>query len=327
MTRKNILFLLISTGILLGLTGCEYSGTKQKLYEKNFIYFDTVISLQFYAGKNGDELMDHCVQMCQDYEHIFSRTDSSSELYKINHRTENSVTVSNEIADLVSVGLEYYQISNGMFDITIAPLSDLWDFKSENPAIPFESDIEANLASVDASEISLEGNILTFRNDNTMIDLGALVKGYAADNMKTYLTENGVSSGNLNLGGNVLTIGSKPDGSDWRIGIQKPFDDRGALAEIVEVSDKTVVSSGIYERYFEKDGTVYHHILSPDTGYPIENDIWEVSIICDSSLTGDALSTTCLTLGYEKGRQLIDSLENVDAVFILQDCEIHKTFS
>ncbi|MDO5539263.1 MAG: FAD:protein FMN transferase [Eubacteriales bacterium] len=326
MTSKKILPLLGLTGILFACTGCV-SAPKEELYEKNLIYFDTVISLQFYAGENGDELMDHCVRMCQNYEHIFSRTDNSSELYKINHRAGKSIAVSDEIADLISVGLEYYQISEGMFDITVAPLSDLWDFKSENPVLPLEADIQTALTSVDASRISLEGNILTFEDDNTMIDLGALVKGYAADNMKKYLTENGVTSGNLNLGGNVLTIGTKPDGSNWRIGIQKPFDDRGTLAEIVEVSDKTVVSSGIYERYFEKDGTVYHHILSPDTGYPVENDIWEVSIICDSSLTGDALSTTCLTLGYEKARKLIDSLKDVEAIFILQNYEIHKTFS
>ena len=118
----------------------------------------------------------------------------------------------------------------------------------------------------------------------------------------------------LNLGGNVLTIGSRPDGSDWSIGIQKPFDDNDPIIDVVKVKDQTVVSSGIYERYFKQDGVIYHHILDPDT------------IICDSSLTGDALSTTCMTLGYEKANDLIQSLDQTEAEFILDDCKLKKTF-
>ena len=156
-----------------------------------------------------------------------------------------------------------------------------------------------------------------------MIDLGALVKGYAADEMAAYLKSEGVSSGLINLGGNVLTIGSKPDGSMWRIGIRKPFDS-DAIIDTVEVSDQTVVSSGVYERYFEQDGVIYHHILDPDTGYPIENGIWGDSIICSSSLQGDALSTTCLALGVEKASELIESLDGVEAVFINDRLELTK---
>lgn len=315
---------------LVGLTavicvGCS-DRKKQTSYEKQLLYFDTVIQLQFYADENGSELMEYCEQLCKDYEKIFSRTDPDSELYKINHRTGNSIEVSDEIAELVATGLDYYEISEGTFDITVAPLSDLWNFKSEHPSLPSKEEIDSALSHVNASSVSLEGNVLTFEDENTMLDLGALVKGYAADHMKTYLTDNGVTSGNLNLGGNVLTIGSKPDHTPWRIGIQMPFDSRGSLADVVEVSDQTVVSSGIYERYFEKDGTIYHHILDPKTGYPTDQDIWGVTIICDSSLTGDALSTTCLALGYEKSRKLITSRKDTEAVFILKGGDIRKTF-
>lgn len=323
--KKILTTLLSAAGMVLFLAGCGKTSTNI-LYKKSLLCFDTVVTLQFYAGKNGQELMDHCVQLCQDYEKIFSRTDSESQLYQINHRTSNTVEVSDEIAELVSVGLEYYDLSDGMFDITIAPLSDLWDFKSESPQIPDASDIEAALSAVDASSITQDGNTITFSDADTMIDLGALAKGYIADHLKTYLTQNGVTSGNLNLGGNVLTIGSRPDGSPWRIGIQEPFSSQGTLADVVEVTDKTVVSSGIYERYFEEGGEIYHHILDPKTGYPVDTDICGVTVICDSSLTGDALSTTCLLLGYEKAKAFITSLKDVEAIFILENEEIEKTF-
>lgn len=325
MTKYRHIFL--PCVMLLLCTGCHMQPkSEQQLFEKNFIYFDTVINLQFYADENGTELMDHCVEMCSEYENTFSRTLETSELYAINHRTENTLTVSDDVAELISVGLQYYSVSNGKFDITVAPLSDLWDFKSEDATVPDQEDITKALKKVGADQISLSGNTLTFSSDDAMIDLGALVKGFAADHLKEYLTENGVTSGLLNLGGNVLTIGSRPDGSAWSIGIQKPFDETEPIADVVKVKDKTVVSSGIYERYFKQDGVIYHHILDPDTGYPIQNDLWGVSIICDSSLTGDALSTTCMTLGYEKASEVIDSLENVDAEFILTDCKLKKTF-
>ena len=324
--KKYILIFLLCLFFIF-CSGCHLqTKSNQQLFEKNFIYFDTVISLQFYAGENGNDLMEHCVEMCAEYENTFSRTLETSELYAINHRTQNTVTVSDDIAELISVGLQYYTISNGKFDITIAPLSDLWDFKSENASVPEADTISEALKKVGADQISLSGNTLTFSSSDVMIDLGALVKGFAADRLKSYLTENNVTSGLLNLGGNVLTIGNRPDGSSWSIGIQKPFDDNEPIADVVKVPDKTVVSSGIYERYFKQDDIIYHHILDPDTGYPIQNDLWGVSIICDSSLTGDALSTTCMTLGYEKANELINSLEHTDAEFILTGCKIKKTF-
>lgn len=311
--------------MLLACGGCGGSAS-QKEYEKQALYFDTVITLRFYADENGEELMEQCLNICQEIEDTFSRTREGSELYRINHRTENEIEVSQEIADLVSLGLEYYEVSDGKFDITVAPLSDLWDFKSENAKVPAEEEIEEALARVDASKVHVNGNVLTFDCDDTMIDLGALVKGYAADKLRAYLTENGVASGIINLGGNVLTIGGRPDdGGNWRVGIQKPFDSLNSAIAVVEVNNQTVVSSGIYERYFMQDGVVYHHILDPDNGYPIQNNIWGVSVICESSLLGDALSTTCLALGLSRAQELIDSMDGVEAIFICDDLELIYT--
>lgn len=323
--KKRICFMLSCICILLMCGGCG-GNAAWKEYDKQALYFDTVISLKFFAGENGEELMEHCLEMCEDMEKTFSRTRGDSELYQINHRIENTVEVSAEIAELVSLGLEYYEKSGGKFDITVAPLSDLWDFKSENAKVPPSKDIEAALEKVDASKVHVDGKVLTFDGDDTMIDLGALVKGYAADKLREYLTENGVESGIINLGGNVLTIGGKPDGAGaWRIGIQKPFDSLSSTIAVVEVENQTVVSSGIYERYFEQDGVLYHHILDPDSGYPIQNDIWGVSVICESSLLGDVLSTTCLTLGIDESIKLIDSMEGVEAIFVRDDLELIYT--
>ena len=127
----------------------------------------------------------------------------------------------------------------------------------------------------------------------------------------------------INLGGNVLALGTKLDGSDYNIGIQKPFDESGEPITSVKISDQSVVTSGIYQRYFQQDGKLYHHILDPKTGYPCENSLYSVSIITDSSLTADALSTTCFLLGYEKGMELINQLDDTDAIFITNDNEIH----
>ena len=321
--KRNKVFpaALAAAGLLLYV--CMHAEAKQKDYTAANFFFDTVISLRITADENGQELLNHCMDMCRNYEHIFSRTDESSELYAVNHRDTDTVEVSDELAYLIGVGLEYYEISEKKFDITVAPLSDLWDFKSPDASIPDAEDIAKEAAKVDASKVHLDGNTLSFDSRDTMIDLGALVKGYAADEMAAYLKSEGVSSGLINLGGNVLTIGSKPDGSMWRIGIRKPFDS-DAIIDTVEVSDQTVVSSGVYERYFEQDGVIYHHILDPDTGYPIENGIWGDSIICSSSLQGDALSTTCLALGVEKASELIESLDGVEAVFINDRLELTK---
>ena len=321
--KRNKVFPAALTAAGLLLSVCMHAEAKQKDYTAANFFFDTVISLRITADENGQELLNHCMDMCRNYEHIFSRTDESSELYAVNHRNTDTVEVSDELAYLIGVGLEYYEISEKKFDITVAPLSDLWDFKSPDASIPDAEDIAKEAAKVDASKVHLDGNTLSFDSRDTMIDLGALVKGYAADEMAAYLKSEGVSSGLINLGGNVLTIGSKPDGSMWRIGIRKPFDS-DAIIDTVEVSDQTVVSSGVYERYFEQDGVIYHHILDPDTGYPIENGIWGDSIICSSSLQGDALSTTCLALGVEKASELIESLDGVEAVFINDRLELTK---
>lgn len=303
------------------LVGCGALRGPEK-FEKTALYFDTVIQITFYARENGAELMERCMQICEEAQETFSRTDAGSELYAVNHRSADRVEVSEELAELVALGLEYYELSGGKFDITVAPLSDLWDFQSEDARVPDQADIAAALAKVDAGKVHVEGNTLVFDDPDTMLDLGALAKGFAADRIGECLRQGGVTSGLINLGGNVLTIGARPDGKKWRIGVQKPFAAHGETVTAVEAEDQSVVSSGVYERFFEQDGTIYHHILDPDTGYPVENEIDGVTIRCGSSLQGDALSTVCLAVGVERAREILEEVPGAEAVFVTEDGEL-----
>lgn len=287
-------------------------------YTLNDFYFDTVVSIRFDAGENGDDLTDGCRSICDEIEHIFSRTSEESELYAVNHRDSDRVEVSAPLAEVVQTGLDYYRISDGRFDITIAPVAELWDFHGDDPALPQEEEIQNALRKVDGSSVHVEKEgdawYLTFDHPDTMLDLGGLAKGYAADRLTEYLKSQGVTSGLVNLGGNVAAIGAKADGSPWKVGIQKPFDT--GIIDKKEVTGQSVVTSGVYERCFEKDGTLYHHILDPATGYPVSNGLWGVTIISDSSLQGDALSTVCLLIGQEEAMDLIRQTDGVQAVFV-----------
>ena len=155
------------------------------------------------------------------------------------------------------------------------------------------------------------------------MDLGFIAKGFIADRLKESLLEKGVESALINLGGNILAVGSKPDGSPFEIGVRKPFDTQNTALTTLSLSDRSLVSSGVYERYFEKDGKRYHHLLDPFTGYPVENGLLGVTILSSSSMEGDALSTTAFVLGPEEGMALIESLPDTEAVFITEDYKLH----
>ena len=312
MYRKLLKLLPGILGIFL-LCGC---GQNTSAFRTGF-YFDTVIEITAY-GEKSEEAVDHCLNLCGEMERIFSRTRSDSELYQVNHRSSDTVTVSDDLACVIEAGLSFYRLSEGKFDITIAPVSSLWDFKSEDPTLPDEEELSKSVRKVDASLVHLSGNTLTFDSADTMLDLGGLAKGYAADQLKECLTSYGIESAIINLGGNVVVIGREPDNELWKVGIQKPFGQRNELITTVETQNRSIVSSGVYERCFEKDGRLYSHILDASTGYPADTDLWQATILSDSSLTGDGLSTVCILLGYEKARALTDTLDSIDAIFVLE---------
>ena len=330
--------LILCPAVLSGCSAQTKSGENtaadsQEPISTTAIKLNTAVTVTIYDS-NDKKLLTECMNLCDKYEKIFSRTASDSELYQLNHRelapvegTENTYQVSDDLAKLISEGLDYSELSKGAFDIAIEPLTSLWDFTAEDPQVPKDSLIQAALPKCDYHNISIDKdkNEITLKTDDTAIELGAIAKGYIADRLKDYLISRNVKSAIINLGGNVLCIGGKPDNSAFKIGIQKPFADRSETIAVMDIKDKSVVSSGIYERCFEQNGTLYHHLLNPETGYPYDNGLIAVTIISDKSVDGDALSTTCFALGLEDGMKLAESLDDVQAFFVTSDYEIHYT--
>ncbi|WP_367568344.1 FAD:protein FMN transferase [Lacrimispora sp.] len=312
---------ILIAGVLLLLTGCE---RKIEPISKSGYMLNTFVTVTIY-DKDDPEILEDSLELCRSYENILSKTLEESEVYRLNHRPleEKTVTVSQDVANLVSRGISYSQMSDGGFDVTVEPLSSLWNFTSSDPVIPGDDEIRQAAAKVGYENLQLEGNTLTFLSPETTLDFGAIAKGYIADRIKDYLLEKGVKSAVINLGGNVLCVGEKPDGEAFKIGLQKPYADRNETIEILDIRDLSVVSSGVYERHFEKDGVNYHHLLDPKSGYPYDNGLVSVTILSKLSVDGDGLSTTFFSMGLEKGIELANSLEDVYAVFITEDGEVH----
>lgn len=321
MRYKRILAAIVAVALLSGLSGCSALSKKRDLTYSDTL-FDTVIKVEI-LDYSDEEVIKGCEDICKKYDAMFSKTDENSEISKINQAAGQPVEVSDDMITIIKKGLYYSRLSQGAFDITIGSVSNLWDFKSEEPVIPAADAVAAAKNHVNFQNIILKNNTVTLTDPNTQLDVGAIAKGYIADRLKDYLKENGVKHAVINLGGNVLTLGTKADGSDYNIAIQKPFDKSGEAIASVKISDKSVVTTGNYQRYFEKDGKIYHHVLDPKTGMPCETDLYSVSIITVSSLTADALSTVCFLKGYQEALALVNQLNNVDAVFVTTDNKVH----
>lgn len=330
--RKLTSYSIILCFIMVMLIGCNNTSddtidaSKSEYITASDFLLNTMVTINLY-DKQDQEILDGCFALIEKYENIYSRTKETSELYALNNRTapkkEDAFLLSDELSDILKKSLYYSDLTNGAFDITIEPVSSLWDFTAPAPVLPKEEEIQAALPFVGYQFVHLKDKLVTFDSEQVGIDLGAVAKGYIADRVKDYLLEQGVKSAMINLGGNVLCVGSKPDGTPFHVGIQKPFADRNETIAIMDIKDLSVVSSGVYERFFEVEGKAYHHILNPDTGYPYQNDLVSVTIISKKSTDGDCLSTSCFALGLEKGLDLIAGIPDTYAVFITSDYEIY----
>ena len=308
------------------LTACEKPVVTLTTPESvNGFKLNTYVQIDSYTSVSKNTLTE-ALNLCDYYENIFSRTKEDSELSKVN--SNQTTSISKEMYELVSAGLEYAALSNGAFDITRGSVSRLWDFTAESPKVPDSGRIAEALTHVDYTRVSVsdngDGTYSISKPDDVILDLGAVAKGYIADKIKDFLEENGVKRGIINLGGNVLCIGKKTNTDNFGIGVRKPFAANNEVLVALSVDDSSVVSSGNYERYFyADDGTFYHHILNPATGYSYDNDLSDVTILSKDSLTGDCLSTTCFCLGLDDGMKLIESLDGIEAVFVTNEGEIH----
>ena len=352
-SHSRFFYLILCTVLvcpMLLFTGCgnitdaDTSTTGNEPISISSIKLNTAVQITIYDSQD-KALLDDCLALCDKYELVFSRTNEKSELYKLNHRKDTSDKdpnpdrqttpypvsgtadtwhISEDLAALLSEGLDITRESDGAFDIAIAPLTSLWDFTAEDPKVPDDAAIQKALPLCSSDGVTIDGQDITLPSDDIQFDVGAIAKGYIADRLKDFLVKKGVKSAIINLGGNVLCIGSKPDGTPFKIGIQKPFADRNETEAVMDITGKSVVSSGIYERCFKQGGKLYHHILNPKTGYPYDNSLISVTIISDQSVDGDALSTTCFALGLEDGLKFAEK-KGVQAVFITEDYKLHYT--
>ena len=325
MKKKDLSALLTLLAVVFFGCGAAllFSKSRREPISRSAFLLNTFVNITLYDSQD-EAILDHCVDMCQEYENRFSKTIEGSELYKLNHRSadETTFTVSDDMAAMISEGLHYSEVSHGAYDLTIEPISSLWNFTSDEHVIPAEDDITAAAERVNWKNVKLDGNTLTFLSPDTTIDLGSIAKGYIADRMKDYLTESGVESAIINLGGNVLCVGERTNHQPFRIGLQKPFADYATVFADLNIDDMSVVSSGVYERHFEKNGVNYHHLLNPKTGYPYQNGLVSVTIVSPRSMDGDVLSTTCFSMGLDKGLELINSMDGIYAYFITDDYEL-----
>lgn len=315
MRRKTKLCVLLLAVMML-CSGCAGETIPPKLTEVGF-YLDTVITLTAYTEDK--RVLKDALEECGRYEKILSRTVEGSDVWRINHAKGETVEVSNDTMNILRCAQEISEKSGGAFDVTIAPVSTMWNFTKEPHELPDAEELAKAAEFVDYTRMKLEGNKVTLP-EGMMIDLGGIAKGYIADQVKAYLEKQGVKYAILSFGGNIVAIGSeKPDGTPWKVGIQDIDKPTGEHMLVSLNKGGSTVTSGTYERGFDLDGVRYHHLLSAETGWPVQNELASVTIFSESSMEGDALSTTAFVLGTEKGLELIENLKGVEAVFIAKD--------
>jgi thiamine biosynthesis lipoprotein len=302
---KKIVSLNLSFVLLL-LCGCIAQENKDTRF-----LLDTVVTL---TADCDSETLDGAFALCESYEKLLSRTVEGSDVYALNN-SSGFVDVNAHTSNIIRRAIYFADLSGGKFDITIYPVSSLWDFN--NVIIPSRDEIAEALKNVDYHSIETDGNKINL--NGKQIDLGGIAKGYIADRVLEYFKENKVSEGIINLGGNLVVFGDR----DYTVGIKQPFSDE--LAATLKVRNKTVVTSGTYERYIEKDGVIYHHILDTKTGYAVDTDLTSATVIGDSSMNADALSTICILVGLDNAKELIENTDGAEAVFIDTDGKMQYT--
>lgn len=282
---------------------------------------DTVMTLTAY-GPNAQTALTAAENEITRLDTLFSISSENGDIYRVNQYGEGDL--SEDSLTLLSSALNYYNETDGIFDCTIEPVMEAWGFTTQNYRVPEQTELDDLLSRVDASCISLSGNHVTLP-ENVRLDLGGIAKGFTSARVMNVFAENGVTSGIISLGGNVQTLGKKPDGSLWRVGVQDPVNQDDMFA-IVEVADEAVITSGAYQRYFEQDGIHYHHIIDPRTGYPADNGLISVTIISPDGTLADALSTSLFIMGPEKAVAFWQNHRNqFDAILMTNDGDILVT--
>lgn len=311
-------FISAMLSALLFLTGCSAESSPEPV-QGTFFAMDTVMDFTIY-GESG--LIDQSESLIASLESLVSVTDADSELYAINQT--GSGTLTGKASSLMEQALEICRRTDGALDLSIYPIVRAWGFTTGSYQVPDEAEIQALLPLVDYRKIqydAADGDVTL--PEGMKIDLGSVAKGYAGQLAAQMLREHGVQSALLNLGGNVQTVGAKPDGSPWQIGIKDPQGEDAMM--VLSVEDQAVVTSGGYERYFEQDGQTYWHIMDPSTGHPADSGLISVTIVGDEGVVCDGLSTALFVMGLEKAADLWAQSGDFEAVFVTASGEVYIT--
>lgn len=305
----------------------QKSNKSQEVISMQTYILGTVIQLRA-TGKKSKVAIDKAIKRLYEIDDKMSVFKNGSDLSKINKSAGIRLEkVSEDTYCVIKKAIQYARLSQGAFEPTIRPLVKLYNFGNENPSIPAKEEINKALKLVNYKDVIVNDKDKTvmLRNREQSLDLGAIAKGYAADEVKKIFENNSIKSAIIDLGGNIYALGKKVDNTWWNIGIQDPLRVTGQYLGVLGVSNKSVVTSGNYERYFEVDGKRYHHIINPKTGYPCENGIISTTIISDYSIDGDGLTTCGYIMGLKSGFKLIENTSGVDAIFITSDKKVYVT--
>jgi len=314
--------LLVFFVVIALLSGCAKKQSGEQISETRLL-LDTFCTITIH-GNVDQRLLDEAFEICEEYENLLSITIEGSDIWQINNAGGKPVKVDTRTIEVIETGLEFAQITDGMFDITIGRLSRLWDFGAAGePKVPSAPEIETTRASVDYTKVKIEGETVQLADPDAWIDLGGIAKGYIGDRIAGHLTSRGAAGALINLGGDVITAGNRQDGKPWRIALRDPFGEAEDWLGLFEISGLSVISSGTYERKFEKDGAIYHHILDPNTGYPVDSDIVSATVIADSGMVGEGLATAAVLMGSDRAREIFEQTPGfIGAALVLENGEL-----
>ncbi len=326
--KINILLLLLILAISLAACTSSKKSNELTLVKNEQMVLGTFGQISAYSGseKEGNEIISKVFDRISEIENLMSTSIEGSDVHNINKNAGmEPVKINASTMDVLEKGLEYSSITKETFNIGLGSLIDLWGIGKDWQKVPTQEEILNARKHIDLSqlEVSEENHTAFVKDSEMMLDLGGIAKGYAVDESVRILRENGIKSGIVNLGGDIYALGSKTDGSLWRIGIDNPEIGADNSIARISISDKSVVTSGDYERYFIEDDVRYHHIIDPATGYPADSGLVSVTIVSDKAMDGDVLSTSVFVLGIEEGLKLIESRDGVEGILVTKDRKVY----
>lgn len=321
MKRKAWAAAWIFTGILILTGGSRWYADQNKKCQKQLFAMDTYMEFTAY-GKKSEKAVTAAMEEVQRLDGLLSAQNENSKVYALNNR--DVFKVSDDVSELIKRGKEIFQETDGLFDDTIYPVMQLWGFSTGEYHVPTKKEVQNVLTLVDGEKVEADNAGRVTLGENQQIDLGGIAKGYTGQKLTELFKSYDISSALVSLGGNIQAIGTKPDGSSWKVGIRDPKGGQQDYIGVLSVKDEAVVTSGGYERYFEENGKTYIHIIDPRTGFPVEGDLLSVTIVSEDGTLADGMSTALYIMGYEKACQFWRQHQNeFNVILITQDGRIH----